>query len=95
MGTRQGVLDQRMRPCRATGVVAQQAAGKWVLLDVKSGEYFALDGVAGRIWQLCDGTHTIQQIAEVVCEEYDTEDQAIGDDVVAFVSDLVGESLLV
>ncbi len=88
-------LNQQMQPRRAEGIVAQQAAGKWVLLDVKTGQYFALDEVAGRIWQLCDGTHTVRQIAEVVCEEYDTQGQAVGDDVEAFVSELVGESLLV
>ncbi len=90
-----GTPDQQTRPRQAAGVVAQQAAGKWVLLDVKSGQYFALDEVAGRIWQLCDGSRSVQQIAEVVREEYDTGGEAVGDDVAAFVSELVGESLLV
>jgi len=88
-------LDQQTPPCQASGVVAQQAAGKWVLLDVKTGHYYALDEVAGRIWQLCDGKRSVQQIAEVVCEEYDTDGRAVGDDVAAFVSELAGESLLV
>ena len=72
-----GTLDQEMVPRRATRVVAQQAAGKWVLLDVKSGQYYALDPVAGRIWQLCDGTRSVQQIAEVLSEEFDTGGQAV------------------
>jgi coenzyme PQQ biosynthesis protein PqqD len=88
-------LDQETVPRQATRVVAQQAAGKWVLLDVKTGEYYALDPVAGRIWQLCDGTRSVRQIAEVVSDEYDAAGQSIEDDVVGFVSELVGESLLV
>ena len=88
-------MDQQMVPQQSTRVVAQQAAGKWVLLDVKTGQYYALDPVAGRIWQLCDGTRTVRQIAEVMSDEYDTAGQAIEDDVVGFVSELVGESLLV
>jgi pyrroloquinoline quinone biosynthesis protein D len=88
-------IDQEMRPCQATAVVAQQAAGKWVLLDVKTGHYFALDGVAGRIWQLCDGTRSVLQITEVLCEEYDAQDHEVRDDVTTFVSELVRESLLV
>ena len=90
-----GTLDQEMVPRRATRVVAQQAAGKWVLLDVKSGQYYALDPVAGRIWQLCDGTRSVRQIAQAVSDEYDAGGQPVEDDVVGFVSELVGESLLV
>ena len=90
-----GTLDQEMVPRRATRVVAQQAAGKWVLLAVKSGQYYALDPVAGRIWQLCDGTRSVRQIAQAVSDEYDAGGQPVEDDVVGFVSELVGESLLV
>jgi hypothetical protein len=84
-----------MIPRQAPRVVAQQAAGKWVLLDVKTGQYFALDAVAGRIWQLCDGTRSVGQIAEVVSGEYDGAGPEVADDVVAFVSEFAGESLLV
>ena len=88
-------LNHEMVPRQATRVVAQQAAGKWVLLDVKTGQYYALDPVAGRIWQLCDGTRSVGQIAEVVRDEYDAQGQEVEDDVVGLVSELVGESLLV
>jgi hypothetical protein len=88
-------LDREMVLQQSSGIVAQQAAGKWVLLDVKSGEYYALDSVAGRIWQLCDGTRSVRQIAEVVSDEYDGAGHSVEDDVVGFVSDLLGESLLV
>ena len=88
-------LNQEMVPQQATRVVAQQAAGKWVLLDVKTGQYYALDAVAGRIWQLCDGTRSLRQIAEVVSDEYDATGQAVEGDVVGLVSELVGEALLV
>ena len=66
-----------------------------MLLDVKSGRYYALDPVAGRIWQLCDGSHSVRQIAEVLGDEFDTSGQPIDDDVIGLVSELAGESLLV
>jgi coenzyme PQQ biosynthesis protein PqqD len=89
------MLTHDMTPRQAPRVVAQQAAGKWVLLDVKTGQYYALDSVAGRIWQLCDGTRNVQQIAQVVSEEYEGAGPEVEADVVAFVSEFVGESLLV
>jgi hypothetical protein len=88
-------MNLDMVPKQATRIVAQQAAGQWVLLDVSTGQYFGLDQIGGRIWQLCDGTRSVRQIAEVVCDEYDAAGQSVEDDVAGLVSELVGESLLV
>jgi coenzyme PQQ biosynthesis protein PqqD len=88
-------MNLDMVPRQGTRVVAQQAAGQWVLLDIATGQYFALDQVGGRIWQLCDGTRSVRQIAQVVCDEYDAGGQSVEDDVAGLVSELVGESLLV
>ena len=88
-------MNLDMVPRQATRIVAQQAAGQWVLLDVSTGQYYSLDQVGGRIWQLCDGTRSVRQIAEVVSDEYDAAGQSVEHDVAGLVSDLVGESLLV
>jgi hypothetical protein len=90
-----GSDDPQVMPRQRPRVVAQQAAGKWVLLDVDSGRYYALDEVGGRIWHLCDGMRTVAQIAEIVGDEYDAAGAAVQEDVVAFVSELASESLLV
>jgi len=88
-------IDRDMRPRRAPRMATQQVAGKWVLLDIKSGQYYALDRVAGRIWQLCDGSRDIRQIAAELSNEYDTQGEPVENDVAAFVSEFVDESLLV
>lgn len=88
-------LDLDMRPRHAPRMVAQQAAGKWVVLDVKSGQYYALDGVAGRIWQMCDGTRNVREIAATLSEEYETQGDDVENDVAEFVTEFVNESLLV
>ena len=58
-------------------MATQKIAGRWVLLDIKSGQYYALDGVAGRIWQLCDGSRDIRQIAAGLLDEYDTQGEPV------------------
>ena len=82
-------------PRQAERIVAQQAAGQWVLLDVSTGQYYGLDQVGGRIWQLCDGARSVRQIAEVLSDEFDAAGQSVENDVAGLVSELVGESLLV
>jgi len=41
----------------------QQVEGDSVLLDIDSGEYFSLNEVGGRVWELCDGPRSIDSIA--------------------------------
>jgi Coenzyme PQQ synthesis protein D (PqqD) len=65
---------------RQDRVMMQQVEGDSVLLDIDSGEYYSLNEVGGRIWELCDGTRTVGAIAEVLCAEYDvTRDTALSD----------------
>ena len=58
-------------PKRREGVAAQVVTGEAVLLDIESGEYFSLNPVGGRIWELCDGTRSTAEIVSVMCDEYD------------------------
>jgi PqqD family protein of HPr-rel-A system len=41
-----------------------------VLYDSRTGESFALNPTAGRIWSLCDGERTAEEIARAIASEY-------------------------
>ena len=56
---------------RRDRVLAQRVEGQAVLLDIQSGEYFSLNDVGGRVWELCDGTRTVAEVADTICSEYD------------------------
>ena len=71
--------------------VEQQA----VLLDIESGEYFALNDVGKRVWDLCDGTQTVAQVADVICAEYDVPADTALDDSVALLENLAGAGLVI
>jgi len=67
-------------PKRRDGVAAQVADDEAVLLDIESGEYFSLNLVGSRIWELCDGTKSTAEIVSVICGEFDVaEDIALAD----------------
>jgi hypothetical protein len=70
------------------------ASGGTVLLNLDDGQYYALDDVGGRIWELSDGTRTVGQIAEALCAEYDAPLAEIQTDVLELLQDLVGEGLV-
>ncbi len=65
-----------------------------VLLDPQNGEYYALDEIGGLIWQLCDGTRTVDGIARRLCEEYDVEPGRMHADLVELLNDLADARLI-
>lgn len=85
--------DSRLR--RRERVLVQRAAGTLVLLDLDGGQYYALDEVSARVWELCDGDLGVGAIAEKVGAEYDAPLATIYDDVVVFLEEMIGENLVV
>jgi hypothetical protein len=65
-----------------------------VLLDLKTGMYFGLDGVGKRIWEAISEGLTLGEIAAVIVSEYEVEEDQAQADVIGFVSDLVERGLL-
>ena len=83
-----------MGPRQRPRVIAQRAGERWVLLDMDGGQYYTVDEVGGRVWQLCDGSRTVADIAALVSSEYDAAPSVIDTDVRAFVTELTAERLL-
>jgi Coenzyme PQQ synthesis protein D (PqqD) len=92
------LADQRLslktRLRRGRNILKQAAAGTVVLLNMDDGRYFALDGVGGRVWDLCDGSRTLSEIAAILGEEYDAPAETIERDLAELMSDLTHEDLV-
>lgn len=54
-----------------------------------SGMMHQLNLLGGMIWNLCDGTRTIEQIITEIKEEFDVDDETVRADVQGFVDDLL------
>jgi hypothetical protein len=88
-------MEAESHPRRGEQVLARQAADSLVLLDPKSGEYFSLDGVGARIWELCDGTRSVEEITDVITSEYGEGRSTVESDVRELLGDLASERLVV
>lgn len=82
------------RPRRRDGLLAQRAADTRVLLDPRDGRYYALDGVAGSIWDLCDGSRSVADIVEEIAREYDAPTEEVAVDALAFLAELLDGDLV-
>ena len=54
--------------------VTRQVGDETVILHLGSGTYFGLDAVGARIWQLMGEGKSLDEICDVVLDEYDIAD---------------------
>jgi len=74
-------------PKRGEQIIAQKAANDVVLLNMEDGNYYSLNEIGSRVWELCDGNHSVSQLVATLAGEYDAPAQALERDVVELLED--------
>jgi hypothetical protein len=75
-------------------VLFQEVGGEAVLLDLASEQYFGLDPVGTRIWELLDGGTALAQVHRTLCAEFDADAQRIGGDLLTLAQALADAGLV-
>ena len=65
-----------------------------LVVDVGGGTLYPLNSVAARIWQLCDGARSVDDIARVLADEFEADEAVIRRDAERFIDDLVAAKLV-
>lgn len=68
--------------------------GEAVILDIDSGNYYGLDGVGARVWELLERPRTLGEICDVVLDEYEVSREVAESDIRGLIAEL-GEKGLV
>ena len=76
-------------------VVHETIDGEAILLDLKSGNYFSLDGAGAIIWEFIDKTGNWEEVIKIMTAANQTQKDNISNAVESFVKKLVEEQLLV
>lgn len=79
---------------RSAEALSAVHADRTVLLDLGSEEYFALDDVGARIWELLEGGPTIDEVARDLADRYDAPIAEIRADAEAFIDGLRRQGLV-
>jgi len=74
--------------------VTRQVGDETVILHLGSGTYFGLDAVGGRIWQLMGEGKSLNEICDVVLDEYEVSREDIERDIAALTKDLLAHDLV-
>ena len=79
----------------APNVVHETIDGEAILLDLKTGNYFSLDGSAALIWEFIDKTGSWSEAVNLMTAANKAQKDSISASVKGFVEKLVEEKLLV
>jgi hypothetical protein len=82
-------------PKRGEQVIAQKAANDLLLFNIEDGNYYSLNEIGSRIWELCDGTHNVSQLVAVLATEYDASQEVLKKDVTELLENLQSGKLIV
>ena len=82
------------RPRRRADIVLQDVGGEAILIDPRTDEAHVLNGSAARLWQLCDGERTLDQLAAEFGAIYDLSAADVADDVREVLGELAKLKLI-
>jgi hypothetical protein len=85
-------LSQRFRP--VAYVVWTRYADATIILDAEGGEYYTLNEVAGRIWELLVAGEPVIEILRLLRDEYDAPPETLGSDLAALLGRLIEAGLI-
>ena len=91
MTARLSTEGRRIR--RRSAVLSQQLDDEVVLMDPASGQYYTLNEVGRRIWELAAGTPTLGEIHRQLLDEYQVDGEVLWRDLVKLVDHLEAEGL--
>ena len=76
-------------------VVARDMGGELVLLDLESGQYFGLDRVGGKVWEIVsEKQRSLENVCELLAAEFDAPRAQIESDLRALVQQLQEQGLV-
>ncbi len=81
-------------PSRGSDVIWRKLGDETVLLNVKTENYYSLNEVGARIWELIDGQTTARDIAAKIAEEFDAPVEEVEIDVRTLLRELEQQELV-
>ena len=87
-------LDNRFRSNEAE-CAAKVIDGEAVIINLRNGTYYSLDGVGGTVWELIAEGRTVPEVVSALVARFDVDAPRASADVERLVRDLLAENLLV
>lgn len=80
---------------RNSGLVSTDVDGEKVMMSVENGEYFGLDSVGSRIWEMIENPIKVETLIDYLIDEFDVSKQQCEIDALEFLNELFEKKLLI
>jgi len=80
-------LDTRV--ARSNELVHSDMDGETVMMSIEQSQYYGLDSVGTRIWDLIENEMRVGDICAALMNEYDVSEQQCQQDVISFLQDML------
>ena len=81
-------MDPNKYPAVHPQVASRTVDGSAIVVLADSGEVKILNAVGTRVWELVDGERTVQQIIDLIIDEFEVPNDQAQQDVVEFLQQL-------
>jgi len=74
--------------------VSCDLSGEAAILDLKSGQYYGLNAVGARVWNLIQEPKTVTDVLQTLLDEYNVATDSCERDLFALLEELQGKGLV-
>lgn len=89
------LISMATRVRASENVLVRTAAGETVLLDLDSEEFFGLDGVGARVFELIAEPLSVSAVVDVLLSEYEVDRKVLHTDITNLLVELSQRGLIV
>lgn len=89
------IMNLQGYPQRNEQIIAQKASKDFLLFNMADGNYYSLNEVGCRIWQLCDGTRSVADLIQTLSTEYEAPTDVLARDVIEILEEFRTGKLIV
>ena len=75
-------------------IIASDIDDEKVMMSVEKGQYYGLDPVGSRVWELIEEPIKVSAVIDALLLKYDVEREVCERDVLAFLEDLYKDGIL-
>ena len=87
-------MEPEKRPKTVPGIAARKIGAETVVVSPESGKVFVLNQTGGLIWELCDGTRSLGELARPLADQFGVSLEQARSDVKELVDALAQRRLV-
>lgn len=87
-------INLKMTVQRNSEMVASKMDGEIVMMSIDNGEYYGLDPVGSRIWELIEKPTLVNALIDNLLGEFEVSREQCEEDTFAFLNQLLEKKLL-